>query len=249
VTFTQRCLSTLLVATGIVPLLPAQEPHSAPKPFGTASVSSGLVGDQQLADSIARTLKESGRLARYRVDIQVNDGDVELTGSVADWLQHQEALRLTREVPGVIRVRDRLAVVKEGAIMRVQAVPMPEEGPDPKKMAPQQGGAGEGPSLPPVGQMPPQDPTPISQIPAHDPLLQPPPMPPYAWPTYAPYNNLSRVAYPNLYPYEAFPFIGPFYPFPKVPPGWRSVSLTWNDGFWWYGKNACGHDWWRIRYR
>ncbi len=77
---------------------------------------------------------------------------------------------------------------------------------------------------------------------------QPPPLPPYAWPTYAPYNNYSRVAYPNLYPYESFPFIGPIYPFPKIPLGWRSVSLTWEDGHWWLGRNATGHDWWRIRY-
>ncbi len=64
----------------------------------------------------------------------------------------------------------------------------------------------------------------------------------------APYNNYSRVAYPTTYPYEAFPFIGPMYPFPKIPLGWRSVSLTWEDGCWWYGRKATGHDWWRIRY-
>ena len=73
-------------------------------------------------------------------------------------------------------------------------------------------------------------------------------MPPYAWPTYAPYNNYSRVAYPEQYPYEAWPFIGPMYPFPKVPLGWRSIQLTWRDGYWWYGKNATPHDWWRVRY-
>jgi hypothetical protein len=38
------------------------------------------------------------------------------------------------------------------------------------------------------------------------------------------------------------------YPFPKVPLGWRSVKLTWEDGNWWYARVACGHDWWRIRY-
>jgi hypothetical protein len=81
-----------------------------------------------------------------------------------------------------------------------------------------------------------------------NPAMQPPPMPPYAWPTVAPYNNFSRVAYPTLYNYEQWPFIGPFYPFPRVPMGWRSVSLTWQDGHWWYGRNATGHDWWRIRY-
>src|SRR5438093_777714 len=32
----------------------------------------------------------------------------------------------------------------------------------------------------------------------------PPRMPPYAWPTYAPYNNFSRVGYPTEYPASAF---------------------------------------------
>lgn len=92
-------------------------------------------------------------------------------------------------------------------------------------------------------------PVPIYQAPpGPNPNLQKPPLPPYAWPTFAPYNNYSRVAYPTMYPYETWPFIGPFYPFPRVPLGWRSVSLTWADGHWWYGKNATGHDWWRIRY-
>ena len=90
---------------------------------------------------------------------------------------------------------------------------------------------------------------PIFQAPmGPNPGLQPPPMPPYAWPTFAPYNNYSRVAYPNAYPYEQWPFIGPMYPFPKVPPGWRAIQLKWQDGHWWYGRTACGHDWWRVRY-
>ena len=76
----------------------------------------------------------------------------------------------------------------------------------------------------------------------------PPKMPPYAWPTYAPYNNYSRVAYPEAYPYNAWPFIGPPYPFPKVPLGWRSVKLEWDDGYWWYSRTASKYDWWKLRY-
>jgi hypothetical protein len=90
---------------------------------------------------------------------------------------------------------------------------------------------------------------PIFQAPpGPNPTMQPPPLPPYAWPTFAPYNNYSRVAYPLAYPYEQWPFIGPMYPFPRVPLGWRSISLTWEDGYWWYHRNPTGHDWWRIRY-
>jgi hypothetical protein len=73
-------------------------------------------------------------------------------------------------------------------------------------------------------------------------------MPPYAWPTYAAYNNYSRVGYPLAYPYKSWPFIGPLYPYPKVPLGWRAVKLEWDDGYWWYSKVGCKHDWWKLRY-
>jgi hypothetical protein len=102
---------------------------------------------------------------------------------------------------------------------------------------------------PRAGQGFPPEPTPIFQAPTPAPYdLNPPKMPPYSWPTYAPYNNYSRVAYPEAYPYNAWPFIGPMYPFPKVPLGWRSVKLTWEDGHWWFRQTATGHDWWHIRY-
>ncbi len=78
--------------------------------------------------------------------------------------------------------------------------------------------------------------------------MNPPKMPPYAWPTYAPYNNFSRVGYPEAYPYNAWPFIGPVYPFPKVPPGWRSVKLEWDDGHWWFSQTATKHHYWKLRY-
>ena len=51
-----------------------------------------------------------------------------------------------------------------------------------------------------------------------------------------PVQQLLPRGYPQTYPYNAFPFIGPFYPFPKVPLGWRKVVLEWEDGHWYYGK-------------
>jgi hypothetical protein len=84
-------------------------------------------------------------------------------------------------------------------------------------------------------------------IPAYA-ALTPPNMPPYAWPTYAPYNNYSRVAYPTAYPYHSWPYIGPVYPYPKVPLGWRSVKLQWDDGHWWFSRVAHPHDWWKLRF-
>jgi hypothetical protein len=58
-------------------------------------------------------------------------------------------------------------------------------------------------------------------------------MPNYAWPRYAPYPNFSAVGYPTAYPWQAWPNIGPFYPYPEVPLDWRAVTMRWDDGVWW----------------
>ena len=93
------------------------------------------------------------------------------------------------------------------------------------------------------------EPVPLNGGPAMAPLDPAGPrLPPYAWPTYAPYNNMARVAYPQSYPYNAFPYIGPFYPFPKVPLGWRKVVLEWEDGHWYYGRMSSPHDFWRVKF-
>jgi hypothetical protein len=79
-------------------------------------------------------------------------------------------------------------------------------------------------------------------------FAQQPPLPNYAWPTFAPYNNYSRVGYPLTYPCDAFPNIGPFYPYPKAPLGWRHVKLSFDDGHWYLGSHAGPRDWWIVRY-
>ncbi len=57
-------------------------------------------------------------------------------------------------------------------------------------------------------------------------------MPGYAWPSYAAYPNYAAVTYPKQYSPTAWPYIGPFYPYPQVPLGWRKVTLKWDDGWW-----------------
>jgi osmotically-inducible protein OsmY len=59
-----------------------------------------------------------------------------------------------------------------------------------------------------------------------------PNLPNYAWPGYAAYPNYAAVTYPQQYSPTAWPYIGPFYPYPQVPLGWRKVSLEWDDGWW-----------------
>jgi len=59
-----------------------------------------------------------------------------------------------------------------------------------------------------------------------------PHLPNYAWPSYAAYPNYAGVTYPRQYSAAAWPYIGPFYPYPQVPLGWRKVCLEWEDGWW-----------------
>ena len=67
-----------------------------------------------------------------------------------------------------------------------------------------------------------------------------PQMPGYAWPSYASHPNYAAVTYPKQYSASAWPYIGPFYPYPQVPLGWRKVSLEWDDGWWFLDfKDRC----------
>jgi hypothetical protein len=216
-------------------------PSAAPlRPFVNPTAN------QQTADTIAERLRQSGQLRQYHVDVVFKEGTAELRGSVTDEAQRQEALRLVQGVPGVACIRDRLVLA--GYIQQVQDVQVPSlDAPaqTPPPPAPQTAPPAPG-ATPPA---PATEPMPIYQAVPPSPYdLNPPKMPPYAWPTYAPYNNYGRVAYPTLYPYNSFPFIGPNYPFPKIPLNWRSVELTWYDGYWWYGPHSTSHDWWRLRY-
>ena len=62
-------------------------------------------------------------------------------------------------------------------------------------------------------------------------------LPPYAWPSYAANSNYAAVNYPGQYSASSWPYIGPFYPYPQVPLGWRKVTLEWDDGWWWLDFN------------
>ncbi len=59
-----------------------------------------------------------------------------------------------------------------------------------------------------------------------------PNLPNYAWPGYSAHPNYAALTYPQQYSPSAWPYIGPFYPYPQVPLGWRRVSLEWDDGWW-----------------
>jgi BON domain len=235
-----RARHVLAAAVGLAVshLTPAQEPG----PIRLDSpAQAAATANQQTADAVARQLKQSGRLQRYHIDITFRAGTAELTGTVGDHGQREEAIRLAQGVPGVESVVDRLTVPGDPAVRQAQLGQAPPmlKAPTPDNVVP-------GPDAP-GGAMPEPAPS-FAALPANPTDLNPPKMPPYAWPTYAPYNNFSRVAYPEAYPYNAWPFIGPVYPFPKIPLGWRCVKLEWEDGHWWYSRVATRHDWWRLKY-
>lgn len=184
--------------------------------------------NQQLADAVAGRLEAQNLGRDASVQISCEDGVVTLVGSVRDGKVKERILSETRYTPGVKLVRDGLEV--SASVVPVQAtVPTPPM-------------AVEGNGGPLV------EPAPLGAPGMHTPDMQAPPLPAYAWPTYAPYNNYSRVGYPQAYPYNAFPFIGPYYPFPKVPLGWRKVVLEWEDGHWYIGRASTPHDYWRVKF-
>jgi hypothetical protein len=206
--------------------------------------------NQQLADGVAAKLTSGSAALGADVSINVVSGTVTLTGTVKDAAQKTAILDAVRTTKGVSLVKDGLTV---GTIAQVQAqdapAALPPVGPrgpvsNPMFSAIPQGpvGGGMGPGGPMI------DPSPIGASGSGSFDHGAPPLPGHAWPTYAPYPNASRVAYPESYPYSAFPFIGPYYPFPKVPMGWRSVSLKWEDGYWFLGRTSTPYDYWRVRF-
>ncbi len=222
-----RALYPLAVAAGFwLPGLASAQPASLPIAVANPN--------QKLADDVASRLRTID-LTGADVSIAAQDGTVHLSGTVRDAAQKAGIVAKVKSVTGVVLVRESLKDSAAG-VVQVQNPPIAAPvAPAPVPPTP----IGDGPVI---------EPAPVG-IPGNiSPDLQAPPLPPHAWPTYAPYNNASRIAYPQAYPYNAFPFIGPYYPFPKVPLGWRKVTLEWEDGHWYLGRNSAPHDYWRVRF-
>ena len=224
----------------------AQEPSK----IGVSAPAAALpTGNQSLADECVNRMAKTGSSADADVKLTANAGTITISGTCKDDGQKKAMLEDIRVIPGVKLVRDGIKVSK---VAQTQAVgPFAQPAP-----------AALPPATPPVISAPPMAMIPLPGRAAVDPLVDPfpvgpyagagemgaPPLPNHAWPTYAPYNNVSRVAYPTAYPHNAFPYIGPFYPFPKVPLGWRKVTLEWEDGHWWLGRKQAPVDYWRVKF-
>lgn len=241
----RKMILTAALGFGLIGTAAAQDKTSAAK-----------AQNQKLADAVAETLKSSGVMKGAKVEIEARSGVVDITGTVATAKQHEAILRALTKVPGIVRIDSGLTVAGEPVQAPASMTAMVQAPTAPTmNMVERTAGQVEGPgAFPPgagggFGPMPTNEPVPLNGQPMMGPLDPAGPrLPPHAWPTYAPYNNFSRVAYPQSYPYNAFPYIGPYYPFPKVPLGWRKVVLEWEDGHWYYGRIASPHDQWRVKF-
>lgn len=203
-------------------------------PFASQAQSTVPGSNQATADAVAGSLRASRALTGHRIEIQTTNGLVTLSGQVANPSQKAEAVARARSVVGVSAVNDQIQLAGDRGVLPVQyqQVALGHHGR-------QAGGMGIGAGM---------EGAPVEGAPSG--MIMDGPMPEgaaggtmapaggnggpnYAWPSYAPKDNFSAVGYPTVYPWQAWPNIGPPYPYPEVPLDWRAVTLRWDDGIWW----------------
>lgn len=183
---------------------------------GTAS---SISSNQQTAQKIASALTKSG-LNGYDIEVRFQDGTAVLGGTVPSAREAQMAHQVASSIPGVRGVNNQLRPAGGPAPRTAMAQPQMAGPRGPVHPA---GYQGQMPILPPAGQAPPA---------ASGAVFNGPNLPSHAWPSQAASPNYAAIQYPKEYSASAFPYIGPFYPYPQVPLGWREVSLEWDDGYW-----------------
>lgn len=204
--------------------------------------------DGNLRDAIVQRLgeaKKSGKLSGFGVEVKVNDGIARVQGRVLNQETRKKLIEVVRATPGVQRVEEEIRV--EGVApashsgiahptptRQASAAPIPSQylrsatPVRPAIMQTTEGGYSGG-----IGTPMPAHPVPGSPgCAAGGPHYDGPNLPNYAWPGYASYPNYAALSYPQQYSPTAWPYIGPFYPYPQVPLGWRRVTLEWDDGWW-----------------
>ena len=231
------------------------ETHSAETPAtrsvatanpAQAAGSGQAPGNQAVAQQIADTLAGVG-LVGYEIEIRFNAGTATLIGDVATMQQRQAAGSSVSQIPGVKNVNNQLRVggpVSQTAF-NPQSAPtvggQQQFAQQPQQYAPQMMPAGY--TQPGMAMDPSMMPSPMGYAPTS---FNNPQLPGHAWPAYAQYPNSAAVTYPTQYSASAFPYIGPFYPYPQVPMGWREVSLEWDDGYWQLNFNKEKDKWYWI---
>ena len=206
--------------------------------------------DQEIARQIMSKLQleqQRGALKGFHVDMRVDQGTVWYEGFVANQAQKDLILRTAQEAQslGVVQVVDDITVRSQASAP--QAMPLAQASYTQEYTTPR------APSMAPRSVVPQQAyPQQMSGMPVQNAVSGGAPMPMarsasapmptsgdsanlpgYAWPSYAANGNYGQVSYPRQYSAAAWPYIGPFYPYPQVPLGWRKVTMEWDDGWWW----------------
>lgn len=202
--------------------------------------------DMAVTDIIIDRLQQSksqGALRGFDLDVSTVQGDVWLKGTVANQAQKDLVLDIARRTQGVSRVVDDVVVKGSSPIRQVSTeapAPMPQVSSMPVAAGNVAGPQAFAPSGVAAythgGGYVAGGPVPIQgaggEYGAGAPRYDQPNLPSYAWPSYAAHPNYAAVTYPKQYSPSAWPYIGPFYPYPQVPLGWRKVALEWDDGLW-----------------
>ncbi len=205
----------------------SEEPSASPADVNVTSEVLGRLGKA----------RADGRLRNFDIDVSTVDGEVWTRGYVATPEQKQLVLGTIQRIPGVRKVIDDVSVT--GNVRRASnEVPAPSSMPvvgsgAPRAFAPSALANGSMGGVPMQGGA--MAPVPMQGGPGYGggaPRYDQPNMPNYAWPSYAAAPNYAAVTYPKQYSASAWPYIGPFYPYPQVPLGWRKVALEWDDGLW-----------------
>lgn len=204
---------------------------SHPQPAPPAAVD-----NQAIAERIGAALTNA-RLSGYQIKIRFIQGTATLAGSVGTPQQRIMAEQVVRTVPGVRAVDNQLQVQQAASPRALQQVayqdPTTGEPMAPGPMGPMVPAPGPGmvPGYP--GAIGAPVPVYSNAVPGTNPTIYNQPyFPPNAWPAQAQYPNSAAIQYPKQYAASAWPYIGPFYPYPQVPLGWRKVQLEWDDGHW-----------------
>ena len=225
------------------------------------ALAQNRASNQQTADAVATALRSVPELRGEQIAIDVKDGVATLSGNVADAEVKSAAIERARYVSGVSTILDGIGVANDGSVMATQ-YQIARGGMPPGTVvdgSPTTGGSpmmnngstmpmmNNGSTMPMMNNgstMPMMNGGVISDASMGGPLPEGPAgfggatqasnpgYPNYAWPSYAPHPNFSAVGYPTAYPWQAWPNIGPFYPYPEVPLDWRAVTLRWDDGIW-----------------
>lgn len=211
--------------------------------------------NKAIANQVASSMSQAG-LSGYDIEIRVNKGVATLAGEVATVGQRQAAGAAASQTPGIMSVTNQLKI--NGPISQTAFHPQPMAYPGSPEMMQMQGqgmppqlmGPGMPPQMMQTGYMQPgmqmdpgMNPTAMGYAPTS---FNNPHLPSHAWPSYAQYPNSAAVSYPTQYSASAFPYIGPFYPYPQVPMGWREVSLEWDDGQWNLNFNKEKDKWYWV---